>query len=119
MFGAGGVPWSFDCVGHPRVIEDAVDVLDWGGTCVVIGVPGPDARLDIPVGQLNLVERAITGCRYGSARPHHDIPQLIELYRSGQLLLDELVSQTYPLEDFDTVVADMHAGKLARGVLCF
>ncbi len=119
IFGAGGVPWSFDCVGHPQVIADAVDVLDWGGTCVIIGVPGADAVLDIPVGKLNLVERAVTGCRYGSARPHHDIPQLVELYRSGQLLLDELVSQTYPLEDFDTVVADMHAGTLARGVLVF
>ena len=34
-------------------------------------------------------------------------------------MLDELVSATYPLEQFDTVVADLHDGKLARGVLQF
>jgi Zn-dependent alcohol dehydrogenase len=42
---------------------------------------------------------------------------LIELYRSGRLLLDELVSEQYPLDQFEAVVEDLHAGKLARGVL--
>jgi S-(hydroxymethyl)glutathione dehydrogenase/alcohol dehydrogenase len=41
----------------------------------------------------------------------------VELYKQGRLLLDELVSATYPLEQFDTVVADLHDGRLARGVL--
>jgi S-(hydroxymethyl)glutathione dehydrogenase/alcohol dehydrogenase len=59
------------------------------------------------------------GCRYGSIRPHADIPMLVGLYQSGSLLLDELVTATYPLEEFETVVADMHDGKLARGVLTF
>ena len=56
---------------------------------------------------------------YGSAQPHRDIPRFISLYQQGLLKLDELVSATYPLEQFDTVVADMHAGRLARGVLTF
>jgi S-(hydroxymethyl)glutathione dehydrogenase/alcohol dehydrogenase len=43
----------------------------------------------------------------------------IQLYLDGRLKLDELVTQTYPLEDFQTVVDDMHEGKLARGVLTF
>ena len=34
-------------------------------------------------------------------------------------MLDELVSATYPLEEFQTVLEDMHDGKLARGVLTF
>ena len=37
--------------------------------------------------------------------------------RSLQLMLDELVSATYPIEDFEKAVADLHDGKLARGVL--
>jgi S-(hydroxymethyl)glutathione dehydrogenase/alcohol dehydrogenase len=116
---AGGVDWSFDCVGHPAVLRNAIDVLDWGGNCVIIGVPPPDAELHALIGRLTHVDRGLMGCRYGSTRPHHDIPLFIELYRQGRLKLDELVSQTYPLEGFDTVVADMHEGKLARGVLTF
>jgi len=65
------------------------------------------------------VDRGLLGCRYGSSRPHHDIPLMIDFYRSGQLMLDELVSLTRPLEKFGDVVDEMHAGRVARGVLTF
>jgi S-(hydroxymethyl)glutathione dehydrogenase/alcohol dehydrogenase len=119
VMAAGGVDWSFECVGHPAVLSDAIDVLDWGGNCVIIGVPPPDAKLSTRIGHFTHVDRGLLGCRYGSAQPHRDIPRFISLYQQGLLKLDELVSATYPLEEFDTVVADMHAGRLARGVLTF
>ena len=115
----GGVTWSFECVGHPAVVRTAVDALDWGGMCVIIGVPRAEAMLEVPITFLTHVDRGVMGCRYGSVRPHHDIPMLVDLYLAGRLKLDELVSQTYPLEAFDSAVADMHDGKLARGVLTF
>jgi Zn-dependent alcohol dehydrogenase len=114
-----GVMWSFDCVGHPAVLRNAVDVLDWGGNAVIIGMPPPTAEATFNITQLNYIDRGILGCRYGSSRPRSDVPMLVGLYRSGRLLLDELVSETYPLEQFETVVEDMHGGKLARGVLTF
>ncbi len=116
-FNAGGVDWSFDCVGHPAVMRDAIEVLDWGGNCVVIGVPPPETEVRALVSRLTHVDRGLLGCRYGSVRPHHDVPLLVELYLAGKLKLDELVSATYPLEEFDQVVSDLHDGKLARGVL--
>jgi Zn-dependent alcohol dehydrogenase len=63
--------------------------------------------------------RAILGCRYGSSRPQHDIALYAELYRRGQLLLDELVTETYPVEDFAKAADDVHHGRVARGVLTF
>jgi Zn-dependent alcohol dehydrogenase len=57
------------------------------------------------------------GCRYGSARPQYDIPLMVSLYKAGRLKLDELVSQTYPLADFQKALDELHDGKLARGVL--
>ena len=115
----GGVDWSFECVGHPAVLRTAIDVLDWGGTCVAVGVPPATAELNVPITHLTHVDRGVIGSRYGSARPQHDIPLLVDLYLRGQLKLDELVTRTYPLEGFETVLADMHDGKLARGVLTF
>jgi Zn-dependent alcohol dehydrogenase len=119
VFGAGGVDWAFECIGNAKVLANCVDVLDWGGTAVAVGVPPPTAELSTIINKLNFVDRGIIGCRYGSARPHHDIPLLAQLYLDGKLMLDELVSATYPLEEFERVVADMHDGKLARGVLTF
>nr|MBP9066091.1 Zn-dependent alcohol dehydrogenase [Candidatus Microthrix sp.] len=55
--------------------------------------------------------------RYGSSRPAYDIPMLVRLYQAGRLKLDELVSATYPLEEFNKALGELHEGKLARGVL--
>ena len=115
----GGVDWSFECVGHPAVVSQAVMATDWGGTTVIIGVPPPGVEFSVPVTHMTHIDRTVMGCRYGTARPHHDIPLLVQLYLDGKLMLDELVTATYPLESFDDVIADMHDGKLARGVLTF
>jgi S-(hydroxymethyl)glutathione dehydrogenase/alcohol dehydrogenase len=115
----GGVNWSFDCVGHPAVLRNALDVLDWGGNALAIGIPPQGTEVAVDVNALAYVDRGLLGCRYGSARPHHDIPLMVELYLSGKLMLDELVTETRPIEGFREIVEDMEAGKLARGVLTF
>ena len=115
----GGVNWSFDCVGHPAVLRNALDVLDWGGNALAIGIPPQGTEVSVDVNALAYVDRGLLGCRYGSSRPHHDIPLMVELYLSGKLMLDELVTEQKPLEGFREIVEDMEAGKLARGVLTF
>jgi S-(hydroxymethyl)glutathione dehydrogenase/alcohol dehydrogenase len=115
----GGVNWSFDCVGHPAVLRNALDVLDWGGNALAIGIPPQGTEVSVDVNALAYVDRGLLGCRYGSTRPHHDIPLMVELYLSGKLMLDELVTEQRPLEGFREIVEDMEAGKLARGVLTF
>lgn len=111
-----GVDVSFECVGHTALIRAAVDMLDWGGTCVLLGVPPAGAEASFLVSGMYL-DRSILGCRYGSSQPQRDIPRYVELYRSGRLLLDELVTRTYALDDIDAALHDMAAGSLARGVL--
>src|ERR1700734_534787 len=115
----GGVNWSFDCVGHPAVLRNALDVLDWGGNALAIGIPPQGTEVSVDVNALAYVDRGLLGCRYGSSRPHHDIPLMVDLYKSGRLMLDELVSLTRPLDRFNDVVDEMHAGRVARGVLTF
>jgi len=115
--GPGGVTWSFDCVGHPAVLRSAMDALDWGGTAVAIGIPPRGSEVSVDVNGLAYVDRGLLGCRYGASRPHRDIPLMAELYLQGKLMLDELVTETKPLEGFRDIVDDMHEGRLARGVL--
>ena len=55
--------------------------------------------------------------RPSSSRPGADIPKYVEMYRSGRLLLDELVTKTYELESFESLVDDARNGRLDRGVL--
>ncbi|MDZ7733306.1 MAG: Zn-dependent alcohol dehydrogenase [Acidimicrobiia bacterium] len=111
-----GVDVSFECVGAAPLIRQAVDMLDVGGTCVMLGVPKFGTEASFQVSDM-YVDKTIMGCRYGSARPHHDIPLLVDLYLAGRLELDALVTRTYPLEDIQRTLDDMHGGELARGVL--
>jgi Zn-dependent alcohol dehydrogenase len=62
-------------------------------------------------------DESILGCRYGSTKPHHDIPLIVDLYKSGRFFLDEMVSQLYDLSDIERALADLDAGKLNRAVL--
>jgi Zn-dependent alcohol dehydrogenase len=113
---AGGVDHAFECVGHPALIRTAIDLLDWGGTCVLLGVPKLGTEASFVVSDL-YNDKSILGCRYGSTRPHHDIPLLVDFYLDGRLLLDEMVSRVYPLAEIEHALADLRAGTLNRGVL--
>jgi S-(hydroxymethyl)glutathione dehydrogenase/alcohol dehydrogenase len=120
MYNPGGVDWAFECTGVPKVLHDAIDALEWGGNAVAVGVPPASAMLEQAIfSSFIYIDKGIMGCRYGTARPHHDFPKIAEWYLQGKVMLDELVSQVYPHADFHTVLEHMHEGKLARGVLQF
>ncbi|MBE8473721.1 Zn-dependent alcohol dehydrogenase [Streptomyces justiciae] len=113
-----GADHVFECVGRVELVRQAVDLLDRHGQAVLLGMPPAGAEASFVVASMFL-DKSILGCRYGSSRPQRDIPLYAELYREGRLLLDELVTQTYPVEEFERAVADAEAGKVARGVLTF
>jgi Zn-dependent alcohol dehydrogenase len=62
-------------------------------------------------------EKRLTGCAYGSAHAHRDIPRLIELARRGELRLDPLVSHELPLEGAQAALDDLARGAGARHVI--
>ncbi|MBC2904640.1 Zn-dependent alcohol dehydrogenase [Streptomyces cupreus] len=113
-----GADHAFECVGRVELIREAVDLLDRHGQAVLLGVPPATAEASFRVSTLYL-DKSILGCRYGSSRPQRDIALYAELYRAGRLLLDELVTRTYPVEDFEKAAADAEAGRVARAVLTF
>ncbi|KQX83231.1 Zn-dependent alcohol dehydrogenase [Streptomyces sp. Root1310] len=113
-----GADHVFECVGRIELIRQAIDLLDRHGQAVLLGVPPATAEASFLVSSMYL-DKSILGCRYGSSRPQRDIALYAELYRAGRLLLDELVTDTYPVEDFAKAAADAEAGRVARAVLTF
>jgi Zn-dependent alcohol dehydrogenase len=114
-----GVDFAFECVGHVGLIRAAIELLDWGGTCVMLGVPGFADEASYNVASMYL-DKSVLGCRYGSSQPQRDVRRYVDLYQRGRLKLDELVSRQYPLEDMKAAIHDMEAGDItARGVLTF
>jgi S-(hydroxymethyl)glutathione dehydrogenase/alcohol dehydrogenase len=68
---------------------------------------------------LTLYEKQVRGSLFGSSNPRNDILKMLELYRSGQLKLDELITREYALEDINQGFEDMHDGINLRGLVRF
>ena len=113
-----GVDHAFECVGRPVLIREAIDMLDRHGQAVLLGMTPPTAESQFRAAELFL-DKSVLGCRYGSSRPQYDIPRYTALYQSGQLLLDELVTTVYPVDDFERAADDTHHARVARAVLTF
>lgn len=113
-----GADHTFECVGSTALVRQAVDLLDRHGQAVLLGMPAADAEATFLPAAMFL-DKSILGCRYGSSRPPRDIALYADLYRQGRLLLDELVTEVYPVEEFDKAADDAHQGRVARGVLTF
>jgi len=111
----GGADYTFECVGNLKVIQQALDALGAGGALTIVGVPQIGSSFSFPVHTL-YQNKAILGCRYGTARPRRDFPMLADFFLSGRLKIAELITRQYRLEDFDAALADLKRGDLARGV---
>jgi S-(hydroxymethyl)glutathione dehydrogenase/alcohol dehydrogenase len=90
-----------------------------GGTAVIVGMAAMSVRAPIAPYFMALQEKTLKGTIYGSVRPNIDIPRLVDLYLDRRLKLDELISQTYSLEQINDGFEALRSGQVARGVVVF
>ncbi|BBX00072.1 alcohol dehydrogenase [Mycolicibacterium moriokaense] len=99
-------------------IAGALDLTRKGGATVVTAIGSiKESTVAMSLPLFTLFEKRLLGSLFGQANPRADIPRLLRLYRSGQLLLDESITQEYRLDEINTGYADMLAGRNIRGVL--
>ncbi|WP_199548883.1 S-(hydroxymethyl)mycothiol dehydrogenase [Streptomyces sp. N35] len=113
-FGADVV---IEAVGRPETYEQAFYARDLAGTVVLVGVPTPEMRIDLPL--LDVFGRggSLKSSWYGDCLPSRDFPLLIDLYRQGRLDLDAFVSETIALDGVEEAFARMHKGDVLRSVV--
>ena len=103
-----------------ELIGAATKLVGKGGKLTVTGVPPHyETEIPMPVSEYIMYNRSIGGNVWGGTRAYWDIPRILRLYRRGRLKLDEMISQTYSLDQINDGYADMHAGKNTRGVIVF
>lgn len=115
--GGQGVDFSFEAIGLSKTIEQAFAAARKRGKCVVVGITPAELRVPVNANDLVYAEKSLIGSLYGSARPRVDLPGLIELHRDGRLLLDELLTRTYPLEEINEAYEALERGELARALI--
>jgi S-(hydroxymethyl)mycothiol dehydrogenase len=119
LTGGFGADVVIDAVGRPETWKQAFYARDLAGTVVLVGVPTPAMRLDMPL--LDFFGRggSLKSSWYGDCLPSRDFPMLIDLHLQGRLPLDRFVSETIALDEVEAAFDKMQRGDVLRSVVIF
>lgn len=109
-----GADYAFECTAVPQLGAAPLAMVRHGGQALQLSGIEQEITID-----MNLFEwdKTYLNPLYGKCCPEIDFPRIFKLYEKGDLLLDEMVTQTYPLEDLGRAFEDMHKGVNSKGVL--
>ncbi|MEV6258862.1 S-(hydroxymethyl)mycothiol dehydrogenase [Nocardia sp. NPDC051911] len=117
LTGGFGADVVIDAVGRPETWKQAFYARDLAGTVVLVGVPTPEMRLEMPL--LDFFSRggALKSSWYGDCLPDRDFPVLVDLYRQGRLPLEKFVTERIKIDEVEEAFHTMHAGNVLRSVV--
>ncbi|MER7583355.1 S-(hydroxymethyl)mycothiol dehydrogenase [Kitasatospora sp. NPDC097691] len=117
LTGGNGADVVVEAVGRPETYRQAFYARDLAGTVVLVGVPTPEMRLELPL--LDVFGRggALKSSWYGDCLPSRDFPMLIDLYLQGRLDLRAFVTETIELDAVEQAFERMHQGDVLRSVV--
>ncbi|MCH7736344.1 MAG: S-(hydroxymethyl)mycothiol dehydrogenase [Chloroflexi bacterium] len=119
LTGGNGVNVAIEAVGNPVTYEQAFYARDHAGTLVLVGVPSPDMKIELPLLEIFGRGGSLKSSWYGDCLPSRDFPMLIDLYLQGRLDLDRFVSETIGIGDVEEAFHKMERGEVLRSVVVF
>ncbi|MFI9534364.1 S-(hydroxymethyl)mycothiol dehydrogenase [Nocardia fusca] len=117
LTGGFGADVVIDTVGRPETWRHAFYARDLAGTVVLVGVPTPEMRLEMPLIDLFSRGGALKSSWYGDCLPDRDFPMMIDLYLQGRLPLDKFVTERISLDGVEQAFHTMHEGSVLRSVV--
>jgi S-(hydroxymethyl)mycothiol dehydrogenase len=117
MTGGNGVNVAIEAIGKPETYEQAFYARDLAGTVVLVGVPSPDMKIELPLLEVFGRGGTLKSSWYGDCLPTRDFPMLIDLYLQGRLDLDRFVSETIALDEVEESFHKMERGEVLRSVV--
>jgi NDMA-dependent alcohol dehydrogenase len=103
-----------------KVIADAISLVGKGGKVALTALsPMAPQEMEMPIFEVIAYEKRIIGCLFGHSNPRSDIPRALSLYRDGKLMLDELVTRTYTLDQINDGYEDMRTHRNIRGLILY
>lgn len=115
----GGADYAFECIGLAVTAGQVVGMIKKGGMAVLVGVMPMTANIEIPGLAFLMSEKRLVASLMGSNSFRVDMPRYVDMYLSGQLKLDEMISDRFPLTEINEAFDKMRAGKAARSVIVF
>ena len=116
MTNGRGADYAFECTAVPALGVAPLAMIRNAGTAVQVSGIEEEITVDM---RLFEWDKTYINPLYGGAKPDIDFPKFEALYEKGDLMLEELVTRTYKLEDLEQAFEDMLAGRNAKGVIVF
>lgn len=117
LTGGNGVDVAIEAVGLPVTYEQAFYARDLAGTVVLVGVPNPEMKVELPFIEIFGRGGSLKSSWYGDCLPSRDFPMLIDLYLQGRLNLEGFVSETIGIDDVEEAFHKMERGEVLRSVV--
>ena len=115
--GGNGADVTIEAIGRPETYEQAFYARDLAGTLVLVGVPNPDMKIELPFIELFGRGGALKSSWYGDCLPSRDFPMLINLYLQRRLNLEGFVSETIDIDSVEEAFHKMENGEVLRSVV--
>jgi S-(hydroxymethyl)glutathione dehydrogenase/alcohol dehydrogenase len=112
-----GVDFSFEAVGHPDLIVQAVDLARAAGSVVIVGMPARETEIRLPAVSTVFSGKRIQGSVVGGAQILRDFPRFVRLVESGRLDLGSMVSHTIGLGDINEGIDRLRNAEGVRTVV--
>ncbi|MEV6553785.1 S-(hydroxymethyl)mycothiol dehydrogenase [Streptomyces sp. NPDC051597] len=119
LTGGYGADVVIEAVGRPETFEQAFYARDLAGTVVLVGVPTPDMKLELPLIDVFGRGGALKSSWYGDCLPSRDFPMLVDLHQQGRIDLAGFVTETIALDEVEKAFERMHEGDVLRSVVVF
>jgi S-(hydroxymethyl)mycothiol dehydrogenase len=117
--GGFGADVVIDAVARPETYTAAFYARDLAGRVVLVGVPTPDMKLQLPLVDIFGRGGSLKSSWYGDCLPSRDFPVLVDMHLAGRLPLEKFVSETIGLDDVEAAFDKMHKGEVLRSVVVF
>ncbi|MGO3148619.1 MAG: S-(hydroxymethyl)mycothiol dehydrogenase [Glutamicibacter ardleyensis] len=117
LTGGFGADVVIDAVGRPETYKQAFYARDLAGRVVLVGVPTPEMKLELPLLDVFGHGGSLKSSWYGDCLPSRDFPMLVEQYKQGNLDLDAFVTERIKLDEIEAAFDKMHEGTVLRSVV--
>lgn len=112
-----GVDVFVDCTGQPSMIDDGYMATAPGGKMILVGQPAQHQALWLRKFLQHYRGKTMLDSQGGLTNPTIDIPRYCELYRTGKLKFDGLITHRFPLHQVNDALNVVVSGQAGRVIL--
>ena len=108
-----------DTTGHGKTISKFISMLSDNGRFILVAQPKPEDQVAITNTSVMFSGNGhtIKATQGGKTNPTDDIPRYINLYKSGLLKINSIITHRFSLDEINLAIETLKSGKAGRIII--